>query len=45
MIPIGDEFALDDKESAERITFDTVVNGSALRATLSGVSYYRSFTQ
>ena len=44
MVPVGDEFALEDKESAERITFDTVVNGSALRATLSGVPYYRTFT-
>jgi D-alanyl-D-alanine carboxypeptidase len=44
MIAVGDEFALEDKDSAERITFDTIVNGTALRATLSGVPYYRSFT-
>ena len=44
LIPVGDGFALDDKESAERIVFDTIVDGSALRATLSGVAYYRSFT-
>jgi hypothetical protein len=28
----------------ERITFDTVVHGKTLRATLSGVAYYRTFT-
>ena len=33
-----------DKESAERLRFDSVVNGKALRATLSGVAYYRTFT-
>jgi D-alanyl-D-alanine carboxypeptidase len=44
LVPLGEEFALDEKESAERIRFDTVVDGAALRATLSGVAYYRSFT-
>jgi hypothetical protein len=44
MVPVGDEFALEDKESAERIVFDTIVSGSALRATLSGVAYYRTVT-
>jgi D-alanyl-D-alanine carboxypeptidase len=44
LVPAGEEFALEDKESAERLRFDTIVNGSALRATLSGVPYYRSFT-
>ena len=45
LVPLGDgEFALDAKDSAERLSFDTVVNGTALRATLSGVVYYRTFT-
>jgi CubicO group peptidase (beta-lactamase class C family) len=44
LVPVGEEFALEDKDSAERLRFDTIVNGSALRATLSGVPYYRSFT-
>jgi CubicO group peptidase (beta-lactamase class C family) len=30
-------------ESAEELVFDTVITGRALRATLSGVAYYRSF--
>jgi CubicO group peptidase (beta-lactamase class C family) len=33
----------DSPESAEEIVFDTVISGRALRATLSGVAYYRSF--
>jgi len=33
----------DATESAEEIVFDTVISGRALRATLSGVAYYRSF--
>ena len=33
-----------DPGSAERLRFDTVISGRALRATLSGVSYYRSDT-
>jgi hypothetical protein len=45
LVPLGDgEFALDAKDSAERLSFDTIVNGTALRATLSGVAYYRTFT-
>lgn len=31
------------EESAEEIVFDTVISGRALRAVVSGVSYYRSF--
>jgi hypothetical protein len=30
--------------SAERLRFDSIVEGRALRANLSGVDYYRSFT-
>jgi CubicO group peptidase (beta-lactamase class C family) len=33
-----------DPASPERLQFDTVISGRALRATLSGVSYYRSFS-
>jgi len=33
-----------DKESAEGLRFDTLMNGKALRANLSGVDYYRTFT-
>jgi hypothetical protein len=32
-----------DPESPERLQFDTVISGRALRAVLSGVAYYRSF--
>ena len=38
------EFVVGDKESAERLRFDTIVDDAALHATLSGVPYYRSFT-
>jgi D-alanyl-D-alanine carboxypeptidase len=45
LVPLSDEaFALDEKSSPERLRFDTIVNGSALRAMLSGVAYYRTFT-
>ena len=33
-----------DPDSPELLEFDTVISGRALRATLSGVAYYRSFT-
>jgi CubicO group peptidase (beta-lactamase class C family) len=33
-----------DPRSAERLRFDRIVDGRALRATLSGVEYYRTFT-
>jgi hypothetical protein len=37
-------FRVGDAEgSAEEIVFDTVISGRALRATQSGVAYYRSF--
>ena len=32
------------ERTPERITFDSVVSGRALRATLSGCAYYRVFT-
>jgi hypothetical protein len=32
-----------DPGEPERLQFDTVISGRALRAVLSGVSYYRSF--
>jgi hypothetical protein len=34
----------DDERSPERIRFDTILDGQALRATLSGCDYYRTFT-
>lgn len=33
-----------DERSPERIRFDTLINGQAVRATLSGCPYYRTFT-
>jgi hypothetical protein len=37
------EFRVGEEEwSPERLRFDAVVNGQALRANLSGESYYRS---
>ena len=33
-----------DPASPERLQFDTVISGRALRSTLSGVSYYRSLS-
>lgn len=40
----GGAFAVGDKDSAERIRFDTILDGAALRADLSGVHFYRTFT-
>jgi CubicO group peptidase (beta-lactamase class C family) len=34
----------DDARSPERIRFDTLVDGRAIRANLSGCDYYRTFT-
>jgi hypothetical protein len=34
----------DDERSAERLSFDTIVEGEALRANYSGGDYYRFFT-
>jgi hypothetical protein len=53
--PWGDEEALaqlsdgvfrvgDDERSPERLSFDTILDGQALRANLSGCDYYRTFT-
>jgi hypothetical protein len=53
--PSGEEEALDplgdglfragaEEHSPERLRFDTVVDGQALRANLSGCEYYRTFT-
>lgn len=46
VVPIeGGSFRVGDKEhSAERLRFDKVIDGRALRANLSGVAYYRTFT-
>ena len=47
LVPVGaaGTFRLGgDPESPEQLRFDTVISGRALRATLSGVAYYRSFT-
>jgi len=42
----GGYFALafEGRPARERISFDTPVHGKTLRATLSGVAYYRTFT-
>jgi CubicO group peptidase (beta-lactamase class C family) len=44
--PEGDDFRVgDDPDSPERISFDTIVEGEALRARLAGgADYYRFFT-
>jgi hypothetical protein len=34
----------EDKLSPERLRFDTIIDGQALRALLSGSEYYRFFT-
>ena len=34
----------DDPASPERLRFDTIVNGEALRASFSGGDFYRFFT-
>ncbi|MGE5204044.1 MAG: serine hydrolase domain-containing protein, partial [Chlamydiota bacterium] len=36
--------AVEGRPSRERIRFDTVVHGKTLRARLSGLAYYRTFT-
>jgi CubicO group peptidase (beta-lactamase class C family) len=33
-----------DNNGAERITFDTLVNGTAMRMNYSGIDFYRTFT-
>ncbi len=43
LIPTPDgSFQVGEEETAERISFETVVNGKALRAVLSGWEFYRS---
>ncbi len=49
LLPVGDPDAAlfrigEDTASPERLRFDTVVGGEALRANLSGCDYYRFFT-
>jgi hypothetical protein len=46
LTPMPGYFALahQGQPERERITFDTPVHGKTLRATLSGVAYYRTFT-
>lgn len=43
LLPNG-EFRVGDAQSAERLKFDQVAGGKALRANYSGMLYYRSFT-
>jgi hypothetical protein len=33
-----------NERSPERLYFDTVINGQAIRANLSGCDFYRAFT-
>ena len=44
MEPLGPALFKEAGPSAERLRFDSVVEGQALRANLSGVDYYRVFT-
>jgi hypothetical protein len=45
LTPIGPgEFRAGEAGSAERLRFDAIVDGMALRATYSGMAYYRFFT-
>ena len=44
MEPIGPGLFKESGMSAERLRFDSIVEGQALRANLSGVDYYRVFT-
>jgi hypothetical protein len=44
MEPLGPAMFKEEGESSERLHFDGVVDGKALRANLSGVDYYRVFT-
>jgi hypothetical protein len=44
MEPIGPGLFKEAGMSAERLRFDSIVEGQALRANLSGVDYYRVFT-
>jgi D-alanyl-D-alanine carboxypeptidase len=46
LVPLGGPtFRIgDDERSPERLRFDTVLDGQAIRANLSGCDYYRTFT-
>jgi D-alanyl-D-alanine carboxypeptidase len=45
LTPLGSaEFRVGDPGSAERLRFDMLLNGRALRAVYSGMAYYRDFT-
>jgi hypothetical protein len=44
MEPLGHGLFKEEGPSAERLRFDSIVEGQALRANLSGVDYYRVFT-
>jgi CubicO group peptidase (beta-lactamase class C family) len=46
LVPVGDGvFRIgDDERSPERLRFDVMVDGVAVRATYSGCPYYRTFT-
>ena len=46
LVPLGEgAFRVgEDEANPERIYFDTVIDGTALRATLSGAAYWRSST-
>jgi hypothetical protein len=43
--PLGPGLFKEEGTSSERIRFDSLVNGKALRVNLSGVDYYRVFTR
>lgn len=45
MEPLGPGLFKEEGRSPERLRFDSVVDGQALRANLSGVDYYRVFTK
>ena len=42
--PLGPGVFKEEGTSSERIRFDSLVDGQALRVNLSGVDYYRVFT-
>jgi CubicO group peptidase (beta-lactamase class C family) len=45
LLPLdGGVFAVGGHDSGERIRFDTIVDGEALRADFAGVHFYRTFT-
>jgi hypothetical protein len=45
LTPLGpSEFRVGEEGSAERLRFDEVIGGKALKAVFSGMAYYRFFT-